>query len=703
MEATSAGGWERSTDAITSFCMDLEARKVLDRVRPEDPKLNSEVLSPMASFLGDYESFPELPPGPSASVARSVWVSLHPESDLVPVLDSLADRRAAVRFAGVLALRSALEANSQQWRQPPFPAQALQALQQCREKEKSRTISLMLQEVIDAAAKLARPPRRPRSPVRANPYVAGMPVRDADKFFGRKDVLQQIGNTLGKRPGVKSFVIYGARRSGKTSVLLRIKGGVLGAGFLPVYVDMQGFAGVDANVFLSSMAKAAASGATEAGIEFDAEPLPPPDDPGLRPAVQAMIKAITDATKLNVLFLIDEHEILLEYVKKDPTVALQVQHLVEDRGNLFFIFAGSHALESIGKKSSLPLLDAATYAKITFLTRAEALDLVRKPAQRSIQYDDGVPEKLVDLTNGHPFYLQLLCQTLFETAASGDRVVTEAMLADAVAAFQRDPAPHVVLTWNGFKLEEKVAGSTLAALGGSASPEEIRDRLKSEEYPSVPNTAGIRKGMAELCEVGWVEEDSSRGIYRFTMELVRQWVAATRSIKALADEQWSTLQERTAPPWRQLLAELMDAVLATIVLLAGVVVAVAFKDKDLEWLWVVIAVLGVVLFICPMAVGRFTVGLRLWNLYPVTRTLNPLSNARAAAFGILLLLRAGILIGSVIAFVAAGWQAQTEPAWWAAAGAGILLIAADILIMLTTKGRRGIIDRLAGVQLMYRK
>ena len=144
----------------------------------------------------------------------------------------------AVRLVSALVLLKGLKKDTKWWRVPPLSTEALKAIQSCRENETSRIISITLKDAADSLAKSARPARRTRTQVSANPYVAGMPVRDAEKFFGREDVLDEIGNTLGKRPGVKSFVIYGARRSGKTSILLRIKSGRLGSGFLPVYVDM---------------------------------------------------------------------------------------------------------------------------------------------------------------------------------------------------------------------------------------------------------------------------------------------------------------------------------------------------------------------------------------------------------------------------------------------------------------------------------
>lgn len=702
------------SSSIRTLCQNLDRSGLIAKLQPEDSKLATLVVEPIDSALQDFEEFPELPSGPAANVARAIWASIHPDSaELGPLIESLKDPLPAVRLMAVSGLQVTMAKSNKQWRAQPFAAVALQTLQTCREREESRTISFALKEAMETLAKLGRPSRRPRVRVRVNPYVAGMPVREANKFFGRQDILNQIQNTLGKRPGVKSFVLYGARRSGKTSILLRIMDGALGPNFLPVYVDMQGFAGIGSNVFLSSMARAAASVAADAEIEFDASPLPAPEDPSLRLAVQALLKALTQAASLNVLFLIDEYEVLLEYISADPSIALQFQHLVENEQNLFFIFAGSHPLETSGKRSSVPLLDAARYLKITFLNRPEAIDLVLKPAQGVLTYAEKVPEKLAELTAGHPFYIQLLCQTLFESALAGDGIVTEAMLDDAVAVFQLDPSPHVILTWNALTLDEKVAGSTLAALDRAASPADIQVHLRMEDYPSVPDAASIRKSLTELCEVGWVEENPPQSTYKFTMELVRRWVVANRSIKALADEQRSLLQKRLAPAWRQLSAELLDAVITLVALIPGEIVRASSQQYASSWYasgWALLtfSFCELVVFVCPMMVGRFTVGLRLTNLYPTRLGLGPLNRWHAAAYSILTLIRAAVLVVSAILIVDFSVSRQDlldtsnwEPAVYG--GVGLLIFGLDTLLKFVTPRHRGIYERIGGVQLMYRR
>src|SRR5262245_52840687 len=93
----------------------------------------------------------------------------------------------------------------------------------------------------------SRRPQRP--PPLASPYVAGVPVHGND-FFGRKDVLDKIDKSL-RQMGTNGVVLFGARRTGKTSVLHKIRDGDLGSGFVCAYVDMQAFAGASVDTFVT--------------------------------------------------------------------------------------------------------------------------------------------------------------------------------------------------------------------------------------------------------------------------------------------------------------------------------------------------------------------------------------------------------------------------------------------------------------------
>src|SRR5262249_43701645 len=79
-----------------------------------------------------------------------------------------------------------------------------------------------------------------------NPYVVGPPV-EGEVFVGRNDVLKMIKDNLAPAAGKNILVLRGQRRTGKTSVLWRVRDTLVRDSdgvYLPVLVDLQGMQGI---------------------------------------------------------------------------------------------------------------------------------------------------------------------------------------------------------------------------------------------------------------------------------------------------------------------------------------------------------------------------------------------------------------------------------------------------------------------------
>ena len=74
-----------------------------------------------------------------------------------------------------------------------------------------------------------------------NPFISGEPVRREEMFFGRRELLQKIVDTLHNN----SIMIHGERRIGKTTLLYQLNNHLWGLEdeeywFVPLYVDLEG-------------------------------------------------------------------------------------------------------------------------------------------------------------------------------------------------------------------------------------------------------------------------------------------------------------------------------------------------------------------------------------------------------------------------------------------------------------------------------
>ena len=71
-----------------------------------------------------------------------------------------------------------------------------------------------------------------------NPYTAGAPLREERGFFGRLDTLDWVAREL-RNPSTNALVLFGQRRIGKTTLLLKLERTLSADAFLPVYFDLQ--------------------------------------------------------------------------------------------------------------------------------------------------------------------------------------------------------------------------------------------------------------------------------------------------------------------------------------------------------------------------------------------------------------------------------------------------------------------------------
>jgi hypothetical protein len=81
---------------------------------------------------------------------------------------------------------------------------------------------------------------RPLDPARyVNPYIAGSPVTGTEMFFGREDVFSFVRRNLTGLHRDTPIVLYGQRRTGKTSVLYQMHRH-LHPRYRCVFIDLHG-------------------------------------------------------------------------------------------------------------------------------------------------------------------------------------------------------------------------------------------------------------------------------------------------------------------------------------------------------------------------------------------------------------------------------------------------------------------------------
>jgi len=248
-----------------------------------------------------------------------------------------------------------------------------------------------------------------------NPFIAGNPVKTSDMFFGRQDVFDFIEQHLIGRYQNNPLVLFGQPRSGKTSVLYQMHR-FLDSKYLPVLVDLQGFTLEGLEGFLWELASTIYSGLPNEIKGKLEQPNRQNYLLGCRPAFNDFLDQIFPAIGNRYLLLMfDETARLTEAIlagRMQRSVIDYLSSLIQKIENLNFIFSLGTQLEKM-KQEFGTLFVPAIYKRISFLDPEAARQLITKPVNGVFTYNEEAIQHIVHLTHGNPYYIQLVCHSLF--------------------------------------------------------------------------------------------------------------------------------------------------------------------------------------------------------------------------------------------------------------------------------------------------
>jgi outer membrane protein assembly factor BamB len=386
------------------------------------------------------------------------------------------------------------------------------------------------------------PPVREFAPI-TNPYSPGMPLRsNSTVFYGREELFRFIGQNASTQSGQNVLILVGQRRTGKTSALLRLSHH-LPETLLPVYIDCQSL-GVTPGMpaLLHDLAWSISDAMTENGYEL---PVPEQEHWQIDPAGYFQREFLVSARSLLpqgkvFLLVFDEFEAFQNLVNDKilpSTLFNYFRHLMQHEKGLSFIFAGTHRLEEMGSDYWSVLFNAALYRHISFLSRNAANRLIQDPIAPNIIYDDLALNKILRVTAGHPYFLQLVCYTLVNRA-NNDRTgyITISDVNSALSEMLRLGEVHFAYLWQRSTYPEKAllaAASRLMDYDTPFRPAEIAQYL--DQYSIHLEPAEVTSGLNRLVEREILQEIAAEGtpLYEWRIELVGLWVAQNKSLSHL--------------------------------------------------------------------------------------------------------------------------------------------------------------------------
>ncbi len=248
---------------------------------------------------------------------------------------------------------------------------------------------------------------------RFNPYIAGTPVRSADMFFGRDELLQTVEASLAHN----SLMIYGERRIGKTSLLYRLLDDLRNLKdeqfkFFPVFVDLEGTQEAE---FFHHLMEGLLDALQDELTDFPAhkklqyfiiaDRVDYTDRHTRRDLRQIIsyLKKKYDKTP-RIIFLLDEADVLSSY---SSLTQQQFRRILQDvfARNLGVVISGVHISKAWDRVES-PWYNMFVEVVVPPLNRQESERLMRGPVAGVYEWDDEAIRFIWHRSHGRPHRIQ---------------------------------------------------------------------------------------------------------------------------------------------------------------------------------------------------------------------------------------------------------------------------------------------------------
>jgi TolB protein len=390
-------------------------------------------------------------------------------------------------------------------------------------------------------------------PDSVNPYIPGQPVDNPKLFFGRRDIFASIREHLVK--GRRTVVISGSRRMGKTSLLWQMPAH-LPEEFVAVrlrLLELQEENAQRLDWLLWRIADAIGHALGGEGLaahwdEFEANTSFLLDS--FWPQVRA---ALGDRC---LVLMLDDLDSLTGSVNGLLDSLLAVLSVWRDEDEeLALVVTMSISSQEVLAREYPRLFGGALSFRLGPLSSEEATRLITWPVDSVIAYDYGIARRLIEITSGQPYYLQLLCFEVFNRCASEGWVnqrdldlVIEDLVGREIAEFRQ--------VWDDSEPQEQAVLATLVSLRGA------RGVATAQEVRTLLTKAGARVDRDQV--IVPLESLTARGIlerlgafsYRFRVALLRDWLAERIDLEEVVrDTRWDgpgRAQVQAARPVRRL-------------------------------------------------------------------------------------------------------------------------------------------------------
>jgi len=358
-----------------------------------------------------------------------------------------------------------------------------------------------------------------------NPYIFGPPLENGqDIFVPRPNVNTRIKRLLGDR-GSPPLLLYGQRRTGKTSLLKNLHQ-QLPADFVMLFVDCQGALSAAQNQisFFYNLGRAIIKAANKHYPELKLPPLSEEmvrSDPATR--FDEWLDQVEAAMGEKTLLLTLDEFVTLDNAFNDgrldvATILGMFRNIIQHRSHFRLLLSGTHTFQELQHWASY--LINVQKVHLNYLTADEAELLIEHPVEQfPLRYTAEATRRVMSLTHNQPAFVQLLCGEIVQIKDGqtvDKRLYVQVADVEAAipAAFEHGGFVFTDIEQNQIDDHGRAILHLMASQGEGAI-------MSHEELATQLSDTNLEKTIALLLQreiIETVEEG-----YRFQVELVRRW------------------------------------------------------------------------------------------------------------------------------------------------------------------------------------
>jgi predicted MPP superfamily phosphohydrolase len=372
-----------------------------------------------------------------------------------------------------------------------------------------------------------------------NPYISGIPLQEKTELFvGRDNIMKEIIRRVRRHPNKKEesnlVVLYGPRRSGKTSILKQLRF-IFDNSLEPIYIDLDSLTLVSEpspSRLLEAIARIIIDEVyVNRGIKINL----PSQNEFNEDAFSAITNIIKDVISTykpkNPVLMFDECDILSHFskdIQNRQKLIDSLRSLIGHYRNAFFIFI----FLDINWKKDFALARLLTLAGkslwVGLLPEKEARDeLILKPIDGYFTYEEDILDRLIKLSGIHPSFLQLVCGEAVDWRNEKKKnSIPIGAMKEIIGKTIEVGDPQFKGLWKYLDRDERTILYALSYI----SKDEGKDGASLEEIKTKQLRLSIygddfTSALMHLEEIGLIYEQNS--YFYLHLELIKYWIYKT--------------------------------------------------------------------------------------------------------------------------------------------------------------------------------